>query len=77
MDSLKADEEKATMSLDWFENFLKSFRMGMGLPGPSLGPGLVASRSILGAMGRSILVKAYALGAQWVTWVDPNIFLLP
>ena len=43
--------------------------MGMGRPGP------MASRPILGAMGRPISLDAMASMAHWVVWVDPNIFL--
>jgi len=50
-------------------------RMRMGRPGLGLGTGPVASRPILGAMGRPISLDAMASMAHWVVWVDPNIFL--
>ena len=52
------------------------FKMGIGRPGSGLGPSPMASRPILGVMGRPIFSRCYGLMAHWILWVDPNIFFI-
>ena len=49
-------------------------KMGMAQPGPSLGPGPMASRPILGVMGRLISPKCYGLDGPFGIMGRPKYF---
>ena len=49
-------------------------KMGMGQPGPGLGPGPMASRPILGVMGRPISSRCYGLDGPLCIMGRPKYF---
>ena len=49
-------------------------KMGMGRPGPGLGPGPMASRPILGVMGRPISPRCYGIDGPLGIMGRPKYF---